>query len=71
MNNCNMFTGSIDWMTRNLERADPDLQGATKPRRMTEENWQVILANRDKYGESSKGQEAQLAMLVDTMSTLR
>lgn len=67
MNNCNMFTGSIDWMTRNLERADPDLQGTTKPRNMTDDQWKHLLANREKYGESSKSPEAQLAMLVDTM----
>lgn len=62
-----MFTGSIDWMTRNLERADPDLQGTTKPRRMTEDQWKYILANREKYGESSKSPEAQLSMLMETM----
>ncbi|KUI53859.1 Spindle pole body component alp4 [Cytospora mali] len=67
MNNCNMFTGSIDWMTRNLERADPDLQGPTKPRNMTEDQWKHLLANREKYGESSKTPEAQLSMLVETM----
>lgn len=71
MNNCTMFTGSIDWMTRNLERADPDLQGTTKPRNMSDDQWKHVLANREKWqsahGESTKSPEALLSMIVDTM----
>lgn len=71
MNNCTLFTGSIDWMTKNLERADPDLQGPTKPRNMTEDQWKHVLVNREKWqaahSESAKNPEALLAGMADTM----
>lgn len=71
MNNCTMFTGSIDWMTRNLERADPDLQGPTKPRNMTDDQWKHVLANREKWqsahGDSAKSPEALLAVMMETI----
>ncbi|PSS02136.1 Spc98 family-domain-containing protein [Coniella lustricola] len=71
MNNCNTFTSSIDWITRNLERADPDLQGPAKPRNMTEEQWKQVQVNREKWqsahGESSKTPEAQFVMIMDTL----
>lgn len=71
MNNCNTFTSSIEWITRNLERADPDLQGPTKPRHVTDEQWKQVQANREKWqsahGDSSKTPEAQFAMIMDTL----
>lgn len=71
MNNCNTFTASMEWISRNLERADPDLQGPTKPRRVTDEQWKQVQANREKWqsahGESSKTPEAHFAMIQDTL----
>lgn len=71
MNNCNTFTSSIEWITRNLERADPDLQGPTRPKHVTDEQWKQVQANREKWqaahGESSKTPEAQFTMLMDTL----
>lgn len=71
MNNCTLFTGSIDWMTKNLERADPDLQGAKKPRNMTDDQWKHVLANREKWqsshGDSTKNPEALLSVMMETM----
>lgn len=71
MNNCNTFTASMDWITRNLERADPDLQRAAKPRRTTDDQWKQVQANREKWqsahGESSKTPEAHFAMITDTL----
>lgn len=71
MTNCNTFTSSIEWLTRNLERADPDLQGPNKPRNITDAQWKQVQANREKWqlanGESSKSPEAQFAMIMDTL----
>lgn len=71
MNNCNTFTASMDWITRNLERADPDLQGPARPKDVTEEQWKQVQSNREKWhsanGESSKTPEAQFAMIMDTL----
>lgn len=71
MNNCNTFTSSIDWMSRNLERADPDLAGSIKPKNVTDVQWKQVQANKEKWqsthGEPSKTPEAQFIMLVDTL----
>lgn len=54
MQTCTIFATYTNWLSRELEKADPDLSGTTKPPNMTEDQWrlfQTIRSQKAKDGE--------------------
>jgi gamma-tubulin complex component 2 len=46
MQTCTIFATYSNWLSRELEKADPDLSGNTKPPLMTDDQWRVFQATR-------------------------
>ncbi|KAL0944268.1 spc97 spc98 family protein [Colletotrichum truncatum] len=46
MQTCTIFATYSNWLSRELEKADPDLSGATRPPNMTPEQWRAFQAVR-------------------------
>lgn len=46
MQTCTVFATYSNWLSRELEKADPDLSGTAKPRNMTDDQWRVFQALR-------------------------
>ncbi len=59
MQTCTIFATYTNWLSRELEKADPDLTGTNKPPTMTNEQWrqfQAIRAQRPQpYGDLASG----------------
>jgi len=59
MQTCTVFATYTNWLSRELEKADPDLSGTTKPPTMTDAQWkhfQAIRAARPSQSSSSSSQ---------------
>lgn len=79
MQTCTVFATYTNWLSRELEKSDPDLSGTTKPHLMTTDQWkyfQTIKSQRShshhntSHNESSLsagGGERDLAELNDIM----
>ena len=74
MQTCAVFATFSGWLSKELEKTDPDLSGATKPPGMTDDQWRVILAGRpqSKPGDSASSSsssaqdgEARIKSLVE------
>lgn len=39
MQSCSIFAAYTSWLSRELEKADPDLSGTTKPPNMSDKDW--------------------------------
>jgi gamma-tubulin complex component 2 len=61
MQTCTIFATYSNWLSRELEKADPDLSGANKPPTMTDDQWRRFRAV--KHSSSS-----QAAADASTMS---
>ncbi|KAL2120489.1 hypothetical protein VTJ04DRAFT_4516 [Mycothermus thermophilus] len=60
MQTCTIFATYTNWLSRELEKADPDLSGNTKPPNMTDEQWKHFQAVRaQKSSSSSHSQQNQ------------
>lgn len=46
MQTCTIFATYTNWLSRELEKADPDLSGTTKPPSMTDDQWRQFQAVR-------------------------
>lgn len=46
MQTCTIFAGYTNWLTRELEKSDPDLSSANKPSTMTPDQWKRFQATR-------------------------
>jgi gamma-tubulin complex component 2 len=44
MQTCTIFATYTNWLTKELEKADPDLTGTSKPSNMTGKQWQQFQA---------------------------
>lgn len=44
MQTCTIFAAYTNWLTRELEKSDPDLTGTTKPTTMTDDQWKRFQA---------------------------
>ena len=58
MQTCTIFATYTNWLSRELEKADPDLWGATKPPTMTDDQWRQFQAVRSQ--KSSSGDTSHL-----------
>ena len=46
MQTCTIFAAYTNWLTRELEKSDPDLTGTTRPPTMTLDQWRRFQATR-------------------------
>ena len=46
MQTCTIFAAYTNWLTRELEKSDPDLSGATRPSTMTADQWKRFQATK-------------------------
>ncbi|KJZ79917.1 hypothetical protein HIM_00631 [Hirsutella minnesotensis 3608] len=46
MQTCTIFAAYTNWLTRELEKSDPDLSGANRPTTMTADQWRRFQASR-------------------------
>jgi gamma-tubulin complex component 2 len=46
MQTCTIFAAYTNWLTRELEKSDPDLSGANKPDNMSAEQWRRFQATK-------------------------
>ena len=74
MQTCSVFAAYSNWLSRELEKTDPDLSGTTKPPNMTDDHWRVFLSVKGQRqsssnSDTSKGDlqdgEARLGNLVE------
>ncbi|KAJ9131568.1 Spindle pole body component [Pleurostoma richardsiae] len=71
MQTCTIFAAYTNWLSRELEKADPDLSGARKPPNMTEAEWKQFQeiksqrpagAHSDSTASSKDGQDGEAKM---------
>jgi gamma-tubulin complex component 2 len=56
MSTCTLFAAYTNWLSRELEKADPDLVGNIKPPSMSEEQWKRFQAHKTQkssHGDST------------------
>jgi gamma-tubulin complex component 2 len=53
MQTCTIFATYTNWMSRELEKSDPDLTGNTKPPSMTAEQWKQFQAVKSQRHNTS------------------
>jgi len=53
MQTCTIFATYTNWLSRELEKADPDLSGANKPPNMTDEQWKHFQSVRSQKPTSN------------------
>lgn len=52
MQTCTIFATYTNWLSRELEKADPDLSGTVKPPNMTDDQWRQFQAVRSQKAGS-------------------
>jgi len=52
MQTCTIFATYTNWLSRELEKADPDLSGAVKPPNMTDDQWRQFQTVRSQKAGS-------------------
>ncbi len=82
MQTCTIFATYTNWLSRELEKADPDLSGSVKPPTMTDDQWRQFQAVRsqkissqadssslggDINTNNNKGDAARVAELFDVI----
>ncbi|KAI0478789.1 Spc98 family-domain-containing protein [Xylariaceae sp. FL0804] len=60
MQTCTVFAAYTNWLSRELEKADPDLVGPIKPPNMSDEQWKRFQAVRTQRSANDSGQNSQL-----------
>lgn len=53
MQTCTIFAHYTNWLTRELEKADPDLSAANKPNTMTSDQWKRFQATTKNGGAAA------------------
>lgn len=70
MQTCTIFAAYTNWLTRELEKTDPDLTGNTKPHTMTADQWArfqaMKAAQRSAGGDASSASGPSSAADTDT-----
>ena len=61
MQTCTIFATYTNWLTRELEKTDPDLTGTTKPPNMTQDQWKQFLAVKGQRAGGGHGDSASSA----------
>ncbi|KAI0387582.1 Spc98 family-domain-containing protein [Hypomontagnella monticulosa] len=63
MQTCTVFAIHMNWLTREVEKSDPDLTGPTKPPNMTEKEWKRFQAHKSQ--KSHGGDSGSTSQLHD------
>ncbi|KAK3987822.1 spindle pole body component alp4 [Cladorrhinum sp. PSN332] len=58
MQTCTIFATYTNWLSRELEKADPDLSGAHKPPNMTDEQWRHFQSVRSQKPSAATATDA-------------
>ena len=53
MQTCTIFAAYTNWLTRELEKSDPDLSGSNKPTTMTADQWRRFQATKARSSASA------------------
>ncbi|KAF4979945.1 hypothetical protein FZEAL_3956 [Fusarium zealandicum] len=62
MQTCTIFAAYTNWLTRELEKSDPDLTGTTRPSTMTSDQWKRFQATKTvQRGSTSAHHDASTA----------
>ncbi|KAH6856737.1 Spc98 family-domain-containing protein [Chaetomium sp. MPI-CAGE-AT-0009] len=59
MQTCTVFATYTNWLSRELEKADPDLSGTTKPPNMTDDQWRHFQSIRTQKTQQQQTQTSQ------------
>jgi gamma-tubulin complex component 2 len=59
MQTCTVFATYTNWLSRELEKADPDLSGTTKPPNMTDDQWRHFQSIRTQKTAAQQQQQQQ------------
>lgn len=62
MQTCTVFATYTNWLSRELEKADPDLSGTTKPPNMTADQWrhfQTICSQKTSSSQQQSQSQSQ------------
>lgn len=55
MQTCTIFAAYTNWLTRELEKSDPDLSATTKPPTMTDDQWRRFQATKATTSSTQRG----------------
>lgn len=55
MQTCTIFAAYTNWLTRELEKSDPDLTSTKKPSTMTADQWRRFQTTRSASASSARG----------------
>jgi gamma-tubulin complex component 2 len=59
MQTCTLFATSTGWLSRELEKSDPDLSGSEKPENMNKQEWARYQSERSqRHGDSTASNPA-------------
>lgn len=58
MQTCTVFAAYTNWLSRELEKADPDLIGPVRPPNMSDEQWKRFQASRSQRAHNGDGSAA-------------
>jgi gamma-tubulin complex component 2 len=58
MHTCTLFATYTAWLSRELDRTDPDLAGAERPRNMNKQQWARHVAERNQRHDGTTGSTA-------------
>ncbi|KAI5868636.1 Spc98 family-domain-containing protein [Durotheca rogersii] len=71
MQTCTVFAAHMNWLSRELEKSDPDLLGPIKPPNMTDKEWKRFQTMKSQKSQSDSGnstlqdEEARLNQLFE------
>ena len=54
MHTCTLFANYSSWLSRELEKFDPDLCGDEKPKSMSKQHWERFEAEREQRNERNR-----------------
>lgn len=63
MQTCTIFAAYTNWLTRELEKSDPDLSGTTRPPTMTPDQWRRFQATRTSNSGATSGRNADASSM--------
>ncbi|OTB19824.1 hypothetical protein K445DRAFT_313594 [Daldinia sp. EC12] len=60
MQTCTVFAAHMNWLSRELEKSDPDLIGPIRPPNMTDKEWKRFQAIKSQKSHGDSGSNSQL-----------
>lgn len=60
MQTCTIFAEYTNWLTKELEKADPDISANNKPPTVTEDQWKHFIASKSASSRSASNPDASM-----------